>query len=195
MLDHFPLTKESRKIYNLLLVFFLYSYMSDKEQQTVLQQRLAGQEKAAKPSRIPDQTIAFVQRAFSEGADDKLNQRLRILLAHAVTKPHLPLQELASFAGVRTAERTRQLCSSAIKALWLASPQELQQRYPLADLLRRKRGTRTPHSPEARAKITDFSDLWVGLVFKRLSRTPPVKVLSAQGLSSLQSASSASDKR
>jgi hypothetical protein len=45
-----------------------------------------------KPSRIPDQNIAFVQHAFAFGADDRLDERWRIFLTHAVTKPHLTLQ-------------------------------------------------------------------------------------------------------
>jgi hypothetical protein len=127
------------------------------------------QESAAKQSRIPDQKIVFVQHAFASGADDRLDERRRIFLAHAVTKPHLTLQELAPFAGVHTAERARQLWDSGLKALWQASPPELQQQYPL-DLLRRHRLAGVPlsaehrahtseamkgrqHSPETRAKI------------------------------------------
>jgi hypothetical protein len=129
--------------------------MSDREQHIVSQQHLAGQEKAAKPSRIPDQTIAFAQHAFSCGVDDRLDARDRIFLAHVVTKPHLTFRELAPFAGVGTAEGALMLWKRSIRALWLASAPEHQAHYPLADLLRRGQGVGIPRSPEIRARISE----------------------------------------
>jgi hypothetical protein len=108
--------------------------MSDKEQYAAIQQHLAQQKEAEKPSRIPDIKIAFIQHAFASGADERLDERRRMFLAHAVTKPHLTLQELAPFAGVGTAEGASHVWSTGLRALWQAAPPELQQRYPL-DLL------------------------------------------------------------
>jgi hypothetical protein len=110
------------------------------------------QEITTRPSRIPDQKIAFVQRAYAAGADDRLKDRLRLFMAHAVTKPHLILQELAPYADVKSAERPRSLWDTGIRVLWEASPPELQQQYPL-NILLRHRNTGVPFSPERRAHI------------------------------------------
>ena len=111
---------------------------------------------AAKQSRISDRTITFVQHTFASGADDRLDERRRTFLAHVVTKPYLTLKDLALFAGVGTEEGARQLWDSSLKALWQASPPELQQQYPLVDLSRRiRRGSqRGPHTPEHRARLS-----------------------------------------
>jgi hypothetical protein len=104
---------------------------TDKNRPEPSSQNLSEQGNAARQSRISDQKIAFVQHAFASGADDLLNERQRIFLAHAVTKPHLTLQELVPFAGVGTASTVGQLWNTGVKALWQASPPELQQQYPL----------------------------------------------------------------
>jgi hypothetical protein len=109
---------------------------------------------AARPSRIPDYKSAFVQQAYAVGADKSLDERLRLFIAHAVTKPHLKLQELAPFAGVTTAEMARHLWDKGLRALWEASPPELQQQYPL-DLLRRHRSTGVPFSADRRAHLSE----------------------------------------
>lgn len=113
------------------------------------------QESTAKKSRMPNRVIAFVQHAFASGADDKLDERLRLFLAHAVTKPHLTLQELAPLADVGTKERSRQLLQDGLLELWLGSPEELQERYPITGLLRKNRiRIRKPFSPEHRANLS-----------------------------------------
>lgn len=115
-------------------------------------QPIQSPESYTKPSRMPDQKIAFVQRAFAAGADERLDDRLRLFMAHAVTKPYLILQELAPYAGVRSAERPRSLLDIGIRVLWEASPRELQQQYPL-NILRRHRNTGVPISAERKARI------------------------------------------
>jgi hypothetical protein len=109
-----------------------------------------------RPSRIPEQTITFIQAAFASDAHDNLDTRDKRFLAHVVANPHLSLQELASFAGIGTREGARRIWKTGLSALWLASPPELQARYPIARLSGRKRGTygkRRPPSPETRAKL------------------------------------------
>jgi hypothetical protein len=49
-----------------------------------------------------------------------------------IANPHLTLQELASFAGIRTREGARRIWKTSLQALWVTSPPELQVRYPLA---------------------------------------------------------------
>jgi hypothetical protein len=74
----------------------------------------------------------------------------------ASSKPHLTLQELASYAGVDTKERARQLLDTGIRTLYEADPQELQQRYDLDSLLSsRQKGkpVGVPLSSEAKEKI------------------------------------------
>jgi hypothetical protein len=122
-------------------------------QQTSSQQERASQGSVAKSSRIPTQTIAFVQAAFATAAVTKLDPRDRRFLARVVTNPNLSLQRLAPFAGIRTRQGAHRIWKTSLHALWLASPAELQDRYPLAELLRRKRGTFRPHSPQTRAKL------------------------------------------
>jgi hypothetical protein len=109
---------------------------------------------AAKPSRIPDQKIAFVQRAYAAGADKSLDERLRFFMAHAVAKPHLTLKELAPLAGVGTAERARGLLETGFRTLYDASPTELQQQYPLEFLLRH-RSYGVPYSAERKAQWSE----------------------------------------
>jgi hypothetical protein len=41
------------------------------------------QETPIKPPRIPERTIAFIQLSYAAGADEELDERRRILLAHA----------------------------------------------------------------------------------------------------------------
>jgi hypothetical protein len=54
------------------------------------------QKSAARPSRMPDFKIAFAQQAYAAGADKALlepcDERLRLFMAHAVTKPELTLK-------------------------------------------------------------------------------------------------------
>ncbi len=125
-----------------------------KEQPTVSSHGLSEQGGAAKPSRIPDYKIAFIQLSFAASADESLDERLRLLLAHAATKPHLTLEELAPFAGVRTGERINQLLNTGVQLLWQNDPPELQQRYPL-ELLRRHRSKGVAFSAEHRAKAIE----------------------------------------
>ena len=108
---------------------------------------------SAKPSRIPKLTIAFVQAAFATATAEKLDTRDRRFLAHVVANPLLSLQQLAPFAGIRTRQNAHRIWKAGLETLWLASPSELQARYPLAELFGRKRGTFRPHSPQTRAKL------------------------------------------
>jgi hypothetical protein len=108
---------------------------------------------STKPSRIPAQTIAFVQAALATAAAEKLNPRNRRFLAHVVANPLLSLQALAPFAGIRTRQGAHRIWKASLHVLWLASPPELQTRYPLAELFGRKRGTSRPHSLQTRAKL------------------------------------------
>jgi NUMOD3 motif len=108
---------------------------------------------SAKPSRIPAQTIAFVQAALATAAAEKLNPRDKRFLAHVVANPLLSLQALAPFAGIRTRQGAHRIWKAGLHALWLASPPELRTRYPLAELFGRKRGIFRPHSAQTRAKL------------------------------------------
>jgi len=116
----------------------------------------SSQGNATKRSRIPEQTIAFVQTAFASDTPDNLDTRERRFLAHVLANPQLTLQELASVAEIRTREGARRIWKTSLSALWLASPPELQARYPMSTLTVRKRGRygrRGPPSPETRAKL------------------------------------------
>jgi hypothetical protein len=106
-----------------------------------------------RPSRIPEQTIAFIQAAFATAAVTKLNPRDRRFLAHVVANPLLSMHQLAPFAGIRTRQGAHRIWKAGLQTLWLASPPELQSRYLLAELFGRKRGTFRPHSPQTKAKL------------------------------------------
>jgi hypothetical protein len=108
---------------------------------------------ASKPSRIPEQTIAFVQTALTTAAAEKLNPRDRRFLAQVVANPYLSLQALAPFAGIQTRQGAHRIWKAGLHVLWLASPPELQTRYPLTELFGRKRGIFRPHSAQTRAKL------------------------------------------
>jgi hypothetical protein len=138
------------------------------------------------PPRIPEQTIIFVQHAYASGADESLKERQRIFIAHAVTKPHLTLKELAPFADVGTAESARHIWDTGLQALWQASPPELQQQYPL-DLLRRHRSKGVPFSTEHRTHWSEArqrSGAWeragTAKKGKRLSRVTRARMSEAK---------------
>jgi hypothetical protein len=117
------------------------------------------QSSTAKPSRISEQIIIFVKTALASGAAEKLDVRDRRFLAYVVNNPHKTLQELASFAGIRTRQGAHRIWKTGLHALWLASPAEVQDRYPIAELTGRKRsrfGRRGPPSPEE-----GVSQLWI----------------------------------
>lgn len=120
---------------------------------TILHLASSPHNSTAQPSRIPALTIAFVQAALATAAAEKLNPRDRRFLAYVVANPHLTLQELASFAGIRTRQGAQRIWKAGLHVLWLASPPELQTRYPLADLLGRRKGPFHPHSVQTRAKL------------------------------------------
>jgi hypothetical protein len=112
----------------------------------------------AKPSRIPDNVIAFVQHAFASGAGDRLEEKLRFFVAHAITKPHLTLEELSPFGGFGypgTASSASNLLKEGILQLWLESPEELQARNRIADLLNKTR-KRISLSEEARQLMSEM---------------------------------------
>jgi hypothetical protein len=111
---------------------------------------------AAKPSRIPELTITFVQAALTTAAAANLDPRDRQFLTHVVANPQLTLQELASYAGIRTRQGAHKIWKAGLRTLWRASPPELEARYPIAELTGRKHGRygkRGPHSLKTRAKL------------------------------------------
>ncbi len=128
--------------------------MSEIYQHIVSPPEQPAQADKRKVSRISDQQLAFVQQAYAAGASEKLDERQRIFMAHAVTKPQLTLRELAPFTGV-SLQRTHKLLKTGFQTLWEASPLELQQQYPLDILLRHKlTGIPRTFSPEHKAKIS-----------------------------------------
>jgi NUMOD3 motif len=146
-------------------IFFKYlcytpTSMSQGERQPIPSQKISGNEQAEKPSRIPDRTIAFVQKAFAAGADGKLTEPQKIFIAHVVAKPDLTLQEQAPYAGVATAVEANNVLKRVYKILWQASPPELKQQTTIIDLARRNRriphnAKRIPFTAEHRAKLSE----------------------------------------
>jgi hypothetical protein len=108
---------------------------------------------SAKLSRIPEQTITFVQAALATAAAEKLDPRDRRFLAYVVANPLLTMQQLAPFAGIRTRQGAHRIWKAGLQTLWQASPAEIQERYPLTELIRRKNGRFRPHTPQTRAKL------------------------------------------
>lgn len=105
--------------------------------------RLPGEPKP----RLPEATRAFVQRAFADGVVESIDsevkarrrreqwERQKWLLARYVMEDELTLEELKKYAGVTTRERTRQLYAAALTVVWQKSPQELQLRFPVEEVL------------------------------------------------------------
>ncbi len=108
---------------------------------------------AGKPSRLSAQAIAFVKTALTSNAAEKLDPRDRRYLAHVVGNPQLTFQELASFASIRTRQGAHRIWKAGLHTLWMASPPDIQNRYPLAKLLNRRHGRFRSHTPQTRAKL------------------------------------------
>ena len=90
-----------------------------------------------RPSLLRDEDIAFIQHAFARGADEKLDERTRLLIARNVNNPSLTQEQLSTFIGLTT-QGTNQILKKGLQILWQASPPELQQRYP-EDIINRDR--------------------------------------------------------
>ncbi len=127
--------------------------MTEREQGIGSPQNLSEKGRAAKPSRIPDETIAFLKRATEYGATTRIAERQRSIIDLVKDNSGFTLQELAEQTGISVLGVSK-LLRVSIKRTWEETPEFVREDFPpLEELLRRrKRGVSLgKHTPEHNA--------------------------------------------
>jgi len=118
----------------------------------VLKETIRGLERPTNNSRLPEQTSAFVQRAFSDGIIelvDKRNglnemkrkewERRKWFLVRNIVDSELPHRKLGIYAGINAISHVSKLYRDALVEIWEAAPTEVQRQFPKEGLVAGKR--------------------------------------------------------